>query len=204
MTKPEVSVNKKYTYRQYHPRRIMTGQELRDLASIGNDEYEVYSASLLQEIARRISKEPKIFVVHLSTCTVPQATGSAAFTYLGLNVKELCEHDLFRNFKVINSKTLKLENRFSVPQKVVLLPKREFKEFFANENEDGWEKFYKKYPGSPGITGFSRVGFNKARTRALLYRGNQADWLAGTGSLSLFEKRGGQWTVEKEVTIWKS
>jgi hypothetical protein len=204
MTKPQVKPNKKYAYRQYHPRKIITKQELNSFASIGNDEYEVYSASLLQEAARRISKEPEIFVVHLSTSTGPQETGSAAFTYLGLNVKELCEHDLFRNFKVINSKPLKLENRFSVLQRVVLLPEREFDELFANKHENGWDKFYKKYPGSPGITGFSRVGFNKNKTRALLYRGNQADWLAGTGCLSLFEKRGGQWTVEKEITIWKS
>ena len=68
----------------------------------------------------------------------------------------------------------------------------------------GWDGFYLKYPGSPGLVTFSAVGFNRDRTQAFLYAGNSCGWLCGSGGYALLEKRDGRWLVVRQQNIWVS
>ena len=67
-----------------------------------------------------------------------------------------------------------------------------------------WFAFYKRFPGSPGIMAFSRVGFNEDGTQALLYASNTCGGLCGGGYYVLMEKHNGRWVIVKEIEMWIS
>ncbi len=66
-----------------------------------------------------------------------------------------------------------------------------------------WNRFYAKYPGSPGIITVSRVGLNRDKTMAFFYVGNQRASLAGDGRLHVLKKEGDVW-VELPIQIGPS
>src|SRR5581483_10093465 len=65
-----------------------------------------------------------------------------------------------------------------------------------------WFAFYNRFPGSPGIMAFSRVGFNEDGTQALLYASNTCGGLCGGGYYVLMEKHNGRWVIVKEIEMW--
>jgi hypothetical protein len=64
---------------------------------------------------------------------------------------------------------------------------------FDTEGKDGWQEFYKFHPKSPGIITLSRPGFSKDGGLAVIYMGNQANWLVGGGRIHVLEKKEGKW-----------
>src|SRR5262249_22310511 len=88
-----------------------------------------------------------------------------------------------------------------VPYK--LISEKELGEFFGKEYIK-WDSFYEKYPQSQGVMELSRVGFNRNRTQALVYRGNQSDGLAGAGGFVLLTKENGLWTIKEWAGWWIS
>jgi len=67
-----------------------------------------------------------------------------------------------------------------------------------------WPAFYKRFPGSPGIMSFSRVGFSEDGTQALFYLSNHCGGLCGGGMYVVMEKRDGSWAIAKEIEMWIS
>lgn len=67
-----------------------------------------------------------------------------------------------------------------------------------------WEKFYRKYPNSPGIVFFSRVGFNDRYDQAFVYVGRSCGGLCGAGEYVLLNKVNGRWVVKNEQELWIS
>lgn len=98
-----------------------------------------------------------------------------------------------------------LENLFELKSKIVLVNDSEIKELFAEGCEEGWGKFYQKYPNSQGITTLSRVGFNQEKNRAIVYIGTQSHCLAGIGNLVDLQKdQSGNWKIVKQINLWVS
>jgi hypothetical protein len=56
-----------------------------------------------------------------------------------------------------------------------------------------WDDFYKHYPHSCGLQEMSAVGFNKERTRAILFMGEACGFVCGEWSFHLFKKVDGSW-----------
>jgi hypothetical protein len=86
----------------------------------------------------------------------------------------------------------------------VLLSAAELDAFFhpgKSKGNDGWEMFYDKHPDSPGIISLSRVGFSRDGSVAVIYMGNTKHWLAGHGSLRVFEKINGKWKENRHSPI---
>jgi hypothetical protein len=73
-----------------------------------------------------------------------------------------------------------------------------------SQNQSGWDVFYGRYPQAPGITTFSKVGFNANRDQALVYMGTQSNWTVGTGYYLLLKKVNGTWSIDQQVMIWVS
>jgi hypothetical protein len=73
-----------------------------------------------------------------------------------------------------------------------------------SQNQSGWDIFYNRYPQAPGLTTFSRVGFNASLDQALVYMGTQSNWLAGSGFYILLKKANGSWSIDQQVMIWVS
>jgi hypothetical protein len=87
---------------------------------------------------------------------------------------------------------LDLERR--VP--MVLVSLRELETLFSagpNQKPDGWDRFYARYPKSPGIIKISRVGFNHRGDMAMVYVYSQNHWLSGSGSIRVLRRQDGMW-----------
>jgi hypothetical protein len=74
----------------------------------------------------------------------------------------------------------------------------EYKRLFRK----GWEEFNRKYGTDAGITTFSRVGFNKEKTIALLHVESGIGPMAGGGWLYRLDKRGERWEVISRIQTW--
>lgn len=111
--------------------------------------------------------------------------------------------DLIRDFCAKNDKSQPVWPELQKQLPVVLLKQEELKAIFAarpGQKGDGWQRFYDKYPGSPGIITISRVGLNrrgdKAMVHLLLSRGS----LSAYGRIYVLHKQDGKW-VEVPVYI---
>lgn len=69
---------------------------------------------------------------------------------------------------------------------------------------EGWDRFRRTFPGSDGTLRFSRVGFDRNVTQAMLYAGQQFDWNVGSGGFWLFSKTGGVWVEADRLGNWIS
>jgi hypothetical protein len=69
----------------------------------------------------------------------------------------------------------------------------ERKALFAGFSDEGWKRFYAKYPGSPGIITVSRVGLNGEKTLAFFYVGLGCGALCGHVQLHVLKKEGDAW-----------
>jgi hypothetical protein len=93
----------------------------------------------------------------------------------------------------------------------LVVPKSEIMALFQEAKSDpglGWPAFYRRYPDSGGYMQLSAVGFDPAKTRALVYIGHQCGGLCGGGEHYLLQKTDGVWRPVKlpGVTqcIWAS
>jgi hypothetical protein len=72
-------------------------------------------------------------------------------------------------------------------------------------SQPNWNEILaEKYPGSSGYLIFSRVGFNRTLDQAVIYVGQVAGPLMGSGSYYLLEKQNGEWKIIKVIGIWIS
>ncbi len=67
----------------------------------------------------------------------------------------------------------------------------------------GWEGFYQTYPNSPGLVGFSRIGFNETGDQALIYISLNIHYLAGFGYMIILSKRE-RWEIDQMEMVWIS
>jgi hypothetical protein len=107
------------------------------------------------------------------------------------------------SFRARNDAAYPLRPDMEIGASYVLLTQNERTQFF-NQNQDGWQLFYEKYPDAPGITALSRVGFNQALDQALVYAGTQSQWLAGAGYYLLLKRVNGAWIIDQQVMTWIS
>ena len=72
-------------------------------------------------------------------------------------------------------------------------------------SQPNWgELLTQKYPNSHGYTIFSRVGFNNSLNQAVIYVGNVAGPMMGSGFYYLMEKKNGEWLLKEQVMSWIS
>lgn len=112
--------------------------------------------------------------------------------------------DAIANFKVANSKRWLLQRQFEFDRPYELVSSEtigaSFKQVEQDEGgsdppvEAGWRGFYERYPGSGGYVVLSVVGFNKNKTRAVVFSGASCGPLCGASSFHLFKKVQGKWT----------
>jgi|SRR5215831_2472940 len=107
------------------------------------------------------------------------------------------------DYQAKNSKPVEIEDKFSLPAKVMLLPHAEVNRFFE-EGGGWWEAFYRKYPKATGFITLSNVGFNPEMNYALVDVGFHCGGLCGNGSLVLLVKKDGKWVIENNFLFWES
>jgi hypothetical protein len=79
------------------------------------------------------------------------------------------------------------------------------KDLATISSQPNWHEILRdKYPGSNGYLIFSRVGFNSSLDQAVIYVGQVAGPLMGSGSYYLMEKQNGEWILKDQVMVWIS
>lgn len=106
-------------------------------------------------------------------------------------------------FREINKQQSSLRRSFHPAIDYELMDSAQLKSFFSRGG-GYWPSFYKRFPGSPGIMTFSRVGFSEDGRQALFYLSNHCGDLCGTGMYVVMEKHNGTWAIEKEIQMWIS
>ncbi len=144
------------------------------------------------------------FVIMDTSATSPGGVGNTASILVNIlqNMHGVDAHTA-DNFRARNDASYPVSPRMDLGVPYVLLTRDQMTGLF-NQNQDGWQLFYEQYPGAPGITTLSRVGFNAAFDQALVYVGTMSHWLAGAGYFVLLKKVNGAWGIDQQVMSWIS
>lgn len=96
------------------------------------------------------------------------------------------------------------ESKFDLEPIVKGISSRKFQSFFktiiGRRIEKGWERFYKKYPGSHGIFMFSKIIYEG--DYAIFYAGRRSNGLSGRGDLIIMEKNNDNWSIITYINAW--
>jgi hypothetical protein len=164
-----------------------------------DDEQQAVYAALLQSLYSSSN-----FVIMDTTATAPGGVGdTGALLDNILQNMHGVDAETVDNFRVRNNEAHPVSPHMDLGTPYTLITQDQMNQLF-NQNQDGWQLFYEQYPGAPGITKISQVGFNLAFDQALVYVGTMSHWLAGAGYFVLLEKVKGSWVVEQQVMSWIS
>jgi hypothetical protein len=127
-------------------------------------------------------------------------------------IREAAAKDTVQDYEQKNKSSVPLDKKFSLKVPLALISELERDRIFmtAKEREKktgnpkGFEEFYRLYPKSPGFMTLSRVGFNPAKTQALLYIGNLCGGLCGSGQFFLLVREGSAWKILYAAMTWVS
>jgi hypothetical protein len=113
---------------------------------------------------------------------------------------------VFSDYILVNDTVYYLRNKFSVASKnVTLVSAEEIQYIFGKpEINKGWEEFYRRYPDSNGTISFSRIGYNKDKTRAMVELGNMYASLGGEGRMIFLKIENNEWKITKAIPTWIS
>ena len=165
---------------------------------IGQEEQAVYAFLLSTQY------QHKEYVIMADTATSATGVDNTAQTlnYVLQNMHAVALTTL-DSFKSRNASAQILRSDMQLGGPYSLLSQSTRNRIFG-QNQSGWDIFYNHYPQAPGITTFSRVGFNESLDQALVYMGTQSNWLAGSGYYILLKKANGTWSIDQQVMIWVS
>lgn len=85
-----------------------------------------------------------------------------------------------------------------------LVDSRSIKKIFASEGASSWKLFYKSFPGAKGLIQLTLPGYSSSGSVAGIVVASTCDLLCGGGSLWLFERDRGNWTITKRMGLWIS
>jgi hypothetical protein len=102
-----------------------------------------------------------------------------------------------------NAISYEWEDRFDFTAPTVLLSSKLVHQLPRNP-KDYWSQLRTMFPDLIAVTEASRVGFNRARTQAVVLLGFATVPLGGEGEYVLLEKQGGRWSVVHRLRAWLS
>lgn len=169
------------------------------------EEYSVYSALIKAKYTEGLhftgtgydSGPVQMYVI---TDHTTSGFGNGTLDWLSGSMPTL-EQETLNDFQAKNAEEVPLADFFYLDEEVVLISEEAVREHFEDK---GWTEFYQIYPFSQGIMTLSRVGFNSEMNQALVYVGNQAEYLGGAGYYVLLVKEAGVWVIEAEIMAWIS
>lgn len=113
--------------------------------------------------------------------------------------------DALDDFNQKNRRSYPLKNLFDLNSRYVLANESEIDEIYGIDEDGDWQGYFPRCPTAPGILEFSRVGFNKDMTQALVEIGIVFPaQLLGGGELTLLHKENGTWVISSRTMTWIS
>lgn len=179
------------------------------------EEYAVYSSLLEGKNVDSRKDKDDIIVIGGSTVPIPivegpNYSGSKCIPRIGsylcnfdekISIREI-GRDTLADFEKKNRYPSTLDYQFGIETKYLLCSDEEYLEL--RRSSDHWKPFYTRYPYSHGKIAFSRVGFDRTRTKAVVYREWIAGSLSGGGRFIFLSKVNGGWIVNKYIPLWVS
>ena len=102
------------------------------------------------------------------------------------------------NYRQKNVKAYQLEDRFDPTMNIVLLDRKEFQDL-------EWKEILRNYPQAGGYRfRLSRVGFNKEKTKALVYVDKYRNASDAQGCHYYLVKQGGGWVIQAKTLGWNA
>ena len=152
--------------------------------------YRIYSLLLPQEESYGFAKRTLVVREETVSKTMPDrpcVTPDAATQF----------KDAIANYDRLNKTQWLLQRQFQVDKPYEIVNSDTIGVLFK---DGAWEGFYKRYPDSGGYIVMSAVGFNKEKTRAMVYTGSSCGGLCGRWRFHLLEKFHGKWKEVPGVT----
>jgi hypothetical protein len=161
-------------------------------SKITNEEYAVYMAVL--------GADNKDFVVENESRMdglYSKEIEDEIKNYLKISFKEI-KPETLEDFEQKNKESFPIEKKFPTKANYTLLNKKDWGETL------NWDNFQKKIPNSVGLYIFSRVGFSKEGTQALVFVASYCGELCGKGNYYFLKKENGEWKIVSELNRWVS
>lgn len=152
--------------------------------------YLVYSVLLPHEEA--VESATGTLVVREETVSNPEAPEPCSTPESAVKFK-----DAIAGYKQENGKPWLLQREFQSEKPYEIVNSDTLDVLLK---QDGWDAFYRRYPGSGGYVILSAVGFNPAKTQAIAYTGSACGSLCGTWRWHLMEKIAGKWKESPGVS----
>jgi len=113
---------------------------------------------------------------------------------------------VFSDYILVNDSVYYLDDKFSAASKQVTLVSNEEIQYIFNTTDinKGWEEFYRRFPNSAGEISFSRIGYNRDKTQAMVEIGNMYASLGGEGRLIFLKLENNEWKIAKAILTWMS
>lgn len=121
--------------------------------------------------------------------------------YIRQNLEDINEETL-SDFLEKNRGRHPVEPESNPGGRLIVVNDEEFRHIFRDE--EGWNRFRETFPESDGTLRFSRVGFDRDVSQAMIYAGQQFDWDTGSAGFRLFEKSDGVWMEAGRAGEWMS
>jgi hypothetical protein len=163
-----------------------------------SEEQSVYETVLKHHLSEFHSNQPKFLVIRENTAKNIQS------------VDDYWEY-LHEQFPFISPQTLEdCKTKNKVPKKLkrfessidyVFLGEKDLEEIFK-AGTDGWQNFYKRYPGSSGFIALSQIGFNKTMDQALVFITDVCGMECGVGRYILLQRNSEGWQVIKAHMVF--
>lgn len=125
---------------------------------------------------------------------------------LGLDVRQergdqTLSRSVIEDFHRVNQvPKLLVEGQLQSVASHTLADRSAIEQSFNGGIEQGWREFYRRFPMSSGYSVVSAVGFNEAKTQALVYLEHHCGGLCGFAEVLLLEKMDGKWQEVPHAT----
>ncbi|MDQ3633814.1 MAG: hypothetical protein M3405_04800 [Acidobacteriota bacterium] len=183
-----------------------------DLVANSNSEdeesYAVYSA-LIENIS--VNQKSDLIVIEEETTGCKPPFGSSS-DKRGYELIKEWENQVLKKFTDLSNETLHnfqnkrkhcdlLKSDLDASVNYILVSEKEIDFLIDQRNDPNWGKLSAKYPNSYGFNKFSKIGFNREMTQALVYTEHSCGSLCGETSFVWLRKKNNIWIVEENASI---
>ena len=165
------------------------------------EDYAIY-LSLLNKLYSNNSGTASVGIVEqTSLFSPPGGSLDKTLNFVRQQTSGQIPQEVIDDIKIKNRDSYKLDDHFNIGVKYVLLPKQEIQDLFSSGGT--WAELNERYSINQVIV-FSKIGFNRAKTQALVYTSTRSGPKTGYGLYVYLTKNNGVWTIKHQVEVWVS
>lgn len=177
----------------------LSGTAVAESLSIADREQAIYTAIINHGAQGDVS------MVVLAGNTTGDPAAITEQTHADAVVADLeVPHETLRDWQQRNRRISPIEYSLNVNASYQLMDRKTHRDLFkGGEPEAGWQAFFNRYPGAPGLLRVSHAGFDHSLTHALVYAEFQCGAECGSGRLIHLETDGANtWSVRGSALVW--